>query len=97
HKEFYGLDLLVDRRVLIPRPESETLVEQALAWLERAYNSADNSMSSAPSSLSALGRGRGVRVALSHAVNIRRSGRGEALLTVLDLGTGSGAIALAIA
>lgn len=53
HKEFFGLDLLVDRRVLVPRPDTETLVEWAL---------------------DALGdRGRAI-----------------------DLGTGSGAIALAI-
>jgi release factor glutamine methyltransferase len=30
HKEFWSLDLLVDPRVLIPRPDSETLVEEAL-------------------------------------------------------------------
>ena len=30
HKEFYGLDLIVDRRVLIPRPDSELLVDLAL-------------------------------------------------------------------
>ncbi|MGB8648073.1 MAG: peptide chain release factor N(5)-glutamine methyltransferase [Anaerolineae bacterium] len=35
HKEFYGLDLLVDRRVLIPRPETELLVELALHALVR--------------------------------------------------------------
>jgi release factor glutamine methyltransferase len=30
HKEFWSLDLLVDPRVLVPRPDSETLVEEAL-------------------------------------------------------------------
>jgi release factor glutamine methyltransferase len=54
-KEFHGLGLQVDARVLVPRPDTETLVEWALQCLQDR-----------PSP------------------------------TVLDLGTGSGAIALAI-
>src|SRR5215218_3845249 len=33
HKDFYGLDLQVDRRVLIPRPETEELAGAVLAAL----------------------------------------------------------------
>lgn len=54
-KEFHGLALRVDPRVLVPRPDTETLVDWALECLE-----------------------------------------GQAAPRVLDLGTGSGAIALAL-
>jgi len=38
-KAFYGLDFTVDQRVLIPRPETELLVEAALATCQRLLNS----------------------------------------------------------
>lgn len=38
HKEFYGLDFLVDKRVLIPRPETELLVEAALIICRQMFD-----------------------------------------------------------
>ena len=38
-KEFFGLDFFVDKNVLIPRPESEWLVEKALKKLSAISNS----------------------------------------------------------
>lgn len=58
HKEFYSLDLFVSPDVLIPRPETELLVDRV--------------------------------VAVSRA-------RGGAALHVLDIGTGSGCVAIAVA
>ena len=55
-REFFGLDLEITVDVLIPRPETELLVEQALEWIAA-----------------------------------------DATARVLDLGCGSGAVALAIA
>jgi len=37
-KEFYGLEFNVDKRVLIPRPETEILVEKVLTHLQRLEN-----------------------------------------------------------
>lgn len=62
---FWTLDLAVDTAVLIPRPDTETLVEWALGVLDAAFPRGRSPGSDAP--------------------------------RVLDLGTGSGAIALAIA
>jgi release factor glutamine methyltransferase len=59
-KPFFGLDLEVDKRVLVPRPDTETLVEWTL------------------------------ELALTLAPNSNKPN------AVLDMGTGSGAIALAL-
>ena len=62
-KEFYGLDLQVDNRVLIPRPETELLVDAVLDWIEDCCADSE----------------------------------GADPVLVADVGTGSGAIALAVA
>jgi release factor glutamine methyltransferase len=56
-REFFGLELDIDKRVLIPRPETEMLVELALAALSASSN----------------------------------------VIDVFDIGTGSGAVPIAIA
>jgi release factor glutamine methyltransferase len=67
---FCGLDLLVDRRVLIPRPETEVVAQVAIAEVARLGER--------------VGRADPWAGALTH-------------YAVADLGTGSGALALALA
>src|SRR5688572_32021725 len=67
---FRGIDLLIDRRVLIPRPETEITAEVAIEEAQR------------------LGARRGKPDPWAGAATA---------YTVADLGTGSGALALALA
>ena len=67
---FRGLDLMVDRRVLIPRPETEVVAQAAIDELVR----------------------RGARLGRADPW-----GAGVTEFAVADLGTGSGALALALA
>jgi len=60
YREFYGIDLYVDRRVLIPRQETEIIVDKAINFLKSKASSSQQ-------------------------------------IKILDLGTGSGALAIALA
>jgi release factor glutamine methyltransferase len=42
HKEFYGLDFNVNRHVLVPRPDTETLVEAVIEYLHETEGEDDH-------------------------------------------------------
>ena len=72
--EFCGLKLMVDKRVLIPRPETELLVETAVERLKGKHSQAGTP---APPS----------KLVTNH----------HSPITLIDVGTGSGCIAVALA
>ena len=59
HHEFYGLDFIIDRHVLIPRPETELLVEKAIELVRKRQLSV----------VADIGTGSGA-IAISLAVNL---------------------------
>jgi len=61
HWEFFGLDFEVTPDVLIPRPETELLVEKAIVWLQE---------SKVRRTIADIGTGSGA-IAVSLAVNVR--------------------------
>ena len=68
HQEFWGMDLIVTPAVLIPRPETEHVVETVLELVNSGLRTQDSGL---PGS--------------------------QPVLRIVDVGTGSGAIALALA
>ncbi len=89
-REFMGLDLLVDRRALIPRPETELLVEAALADIRRRLDAADRAADEVDPTASDSPTS-------SQFLPSHTNGKGARGVGVADIGTGSGAIALAVA
>jgi release factor glutamine methyltransferase len=83
-KEFYGLAFHVDARALIPRPETERLVELAEAEVMRRLVAAPRGSDVPPLRIADVGSGSGaIAVALSVALR-RRGVRGEITILATD-------------
>jgi release factor glutamine methyltransferase len=92
-KEFYGLAFSVDRRALIPRPETERLVELALERVRDALTGRPRPAGSPPLGAWDIGTGSGA-IAVSLAAECRRRGY-AAELRVLATDISADALALA--
>ena len=77
-KEFFGLTMLVDSRALIPRPETERLVELAEAEVVRRLGSGEQGAGVRPLRIADVGTGSGA-IAVTLAVTLRRRGALQAV------------------
>jgi release factor glutamine methyltransferase len=88
-KEFWGLELAVDARVLVPRPDTETLVDEALDRVGRAARARRTSRAAHEAAEPAT-TDAAAEPATTDAAP-------KAPPRIADIGTGSGAIAVALA
>jgi len=77
-KEFYGTAISVDARVLIPRPETETLVELALARITDDLTGTPRADHAEPYLVWDMGTGSGA-ISVAIALELRRRRYGEAV------------------
>ncbi|MDR9859807.1 peptide chain release factor N(5)-glutamine methyltransferase [Treponema socranskii] len=90
HKEFYKLDFIVTQDVLVPKPDTETLVEKAVESIKEIVRNKTTST------------GKAVRTAEAPKKNAETTeqnegGRTDDTLRIADICTGSGCVGIAAA
>ncbi|MGH7967011.1 MAG: peptide chain release factor N(5)-glutamine methyltransferase, partial [Candidatus Binatia bacterium] len=86
-QEFWSLEVMVDSRVLIPRPETEVVVETALGLLASSVAGSKSKVQSSKFKV----------FNPQSAIRNPQSVAPQSAIKVLDVGTGSGCIAIALA
>lgn len=109
HKEFYGLDFLVTEDTLIPRPETEILVEEVLEYLRENLRDLSTRglgrddkvveiVSRDDKVIETVGRDDKVVEAIGRDdMRVSPVSQDSQYITLLDIGTGSGCIPIALA
>ena len=92
-KEFHGLAFVVDARALIPRPETEAIVDAALAEVMRRLTAPGRVPGSHPVRIADVGTGSGA-IAISLVVALRRK-RADGEVTVIATDVSPDALDLA--
>jgi len=80
-KEFHGLALVVDARALIPRPETEALVDAALAEVMRRLTAPGRVPGSQPVRIADVGTGSGA-IAIALVVALRRKRAADEVMVI---------------
>lgn len=92
HKEFYGLDFMVNKNVLVPRPETEMLVDEALKYLDSLVSTRQDTVKNTADCRTMEQWNPTSPFRLRGAGNLTMK-----QLSILDLGTGSGCIIISLA
>jgi len=96
-KEFFGLDFAVDARVLVPRPDTETLVDEALGRLRpRPPEPGDAAAVAEPASASSDGPPAPAPQPVSPPTSTDAPPAPPPAWKIADVGTGSGAIIITL-
>ena len=91
HQEFWGMDFIVTPAVLIPRPETEHVIETVLELLTAHLRPRTSELGLLTSKV------RSPKSEVRSPKSEVRGPKSDACLNIVDVGTGSGCIALALA